>query len=101
MDLINHNLMGAAMMHTAKNTILFIGDGMGITTTAAARILDGQMKGKSGEENDYVLSWECFRGRVWPRLRALIHRGQIRRPLRQPCILRGIKTNGGRLLKYQ
>ena len=45
-------------MHPAKNAILFMGDGMGITTTTAARILDGQMKGKTGEEN--VLSWETF-----------------------------------------
>lgn len=35
----------------AKNVILFIGDGMGISTVTAARILDGQNKGKFGEEN--------------------------------------------------
>lgn len=43
----------------AKNVILFLGDGMGVTTITAARILDGQMKGmKFGEEND--LSFEKF-----------------------------------------
>lgn len=42
----------------AKNVILFVGDGMGISTITAARILDGQMKGKTGEEND--LSFEKF-----------------------------------------
>ena len=43
----------------AKNVILFLGDGMGVTTVTAARILDGQMKGmKFGEEND--LSFERF-----------------------------------------
>ncbi len=42
----------------AKNVILFVGDGMGISTVAAARILEGQMKGRSGEEN--LLSWERF-----------------------------------------
>lgn len=43
----------------AKNVILFVGDGMGITTITAARILDGQMKGmKFGEENE--LSFEKF-----------------------------------------
>ena len=31
---------------------------MGISTTTAARIYDGQTRGKSGEEN--VLSWEKF-----------------------------------------
>ncbi len=36
----------------AKNIILFIGDGMGVSTVTAARILEGQMKGMSGEENE-------------------------------------------------
>jgi alkaline phosphatase len=35
----------------AKNVILFVGDGMGITTVTAARILEGQRRGESGEEN--------------------------------------------------
>lgn len=35
----------------AKNLILFVGDGMGVSTITAARILDGQLKGKTGEEN--------------------------------------------------
>ncbi|XP_062317687.1 alkaline phosphatase, tissue-nonspecific isozyme [Osmerus eperlanus] len=34
----------------AKNLILFLGDGMGIATVTAARILKGQLSGKSGEE---------------------------------------------------
>jgi alkaline phosphatase len=35
----------------AKNVILFVGDGMGIATVTAARILAGQRAGKPGEEN--------------------------------------------------
>jgi alkaline phosphatase len=35
----------------AKNVVLFVGDGMGISTVTAARILDGQLRGGSGEEN--------------------------------------------------
>ncbi|MDE1947214.1 MAG: alkaline phosphatase [Burkholderiales bacterium] len=35
----------------ARNVILFVGDGMGISTQTAARILEGQLKGKAGEEN--------------------------------------------------
>ncbi|MBW2360039.1 MAG: alkaline phosphatase [Deltaproteobacteria bacterium] len=35
----------------AKNVIVFLGDGMGLTTITAARILDGQSRGESGEEN--------------------------------------------------
>ncbi len=42
----------------AKNVILFIGDGMGVTTITASRILEGQMRGESGEENR--LSFEQF-----------------------------------------
>ena len=42
----------------AKNVILFVGDGMGISTITAARILDGQNNGMMGEEN--ALSFESF-----------------------------------------
>jgi alkaline phosphatase len=42
----------------AKNVILFIGDGMGVSTVTAIRILDGQRKDMPGEEN--VLSFERF-----------------------------------------
>jgi len=42
----------------ARNVILFIGDGMGIATVTAARILDGQQHGGAGEDN--VLSFERF-----------------------------------------
>lgn len=42
----------------AKNIILFVGDGMGISTVTAARILAGQRLGASGEE--YQLSFEKF-----------------------------------------
>lgn len=42
----------------AKNVILFVGDGMGVTTLTASRILEGQLRGESGEENR--LSFEEF-----------------------------------------
>lgn len=42
----------------AKNIILFVGDGMGVSTVTAARILEGQMAGMKGEENK--LSFEIF-----------------------------------------
>ncbi len=42
----------------AKNVVLFIGDGMGVATVTAARILDGQRRGASGEEG--LLSFERF-----------------------------------------
>lgn len=40
----------------ANNIILFIGDGMDITTVTAARIFEGQQRGEPGEEN--YLSFE-------------------------------------------
>ncbi len=42
----------------AKNVILFVGDGMGISTLTAARILKGQRAGNLGEEG--YLSFEKF-----------------------------------------
>lgn len=42
----------------AKNIILFLGDGMSLSTVAAARILKGQRQGNTGEEA--ALSFETF-----------------------------------------
>ncbi len=42
----------------AKNVILFVGDGMGVSTVTAARILAGQQMGKMGEEHE--LSFDKF-----------------------------------------
>lgn len=42
----------------ARNVILFVGDGMSLTTVAAARIYEGQLHGQPGEENQ--LSFEKF-----------------------------------------
>ena len=42
----------------AKNVILFVGDGMGVSTVTAARILEGQLNGNYGEENE--LFFETF-----------------------------------------
>lgn len=42
----------------AKNIIMFLGDGMSVTTLTASRIYKGQMEKRSGE-NEY-LSFEKF-----------------------------------------
>ncbi|MFC3114005.1 alkaline phosphatase [Cellvibrio fontiphilus] len=42
----------------AKNVILFVGDGMGISTVTAARILEGQQQARDGESNR--LAFEKF-----------------------------------------
>ena len=51
--------LSAAGHRRAKNVILFVGDGMGVSTVTAARILEGQNKGGMGEENS--LSFDDFR----------------------------------------
>ncbi len=58
---INQSSQNQAVAETndpAKNVIIFIGDGMGISTITAARIFDGQSKGKTGEEHQ--LAFESF-----------------------------------------
>lgn len=47
-----------ANKHRAKNIILFVADGMGLSTATAARILEGQLRGETGEENQ--LSFETL-----------------------------------------
>uniref|UniRef100_A0AAV2J7A4 Alkaline phosphatase n=1 Tax=Knipowitschia caucasica TaxID=637954 RepID=A0AAV2J7A4_KNICA len=44
--------------NVAKNVILFVGDGMSITTITAARILKGQLRNQSGE--DSVMTMDTF-----------------------------------------
>lgn len=48
----------------AKNVILFVGDGMGVSTVTAARILAGQMEGKDGEEHRLSFETMPFSGLV-------------------------------------
>ena len=55
---VEANLRLTPNTQRARNVILFVGDGMGVTTITAARILDGQMRGVGGEEN--FLSFERF-----------------------------------------
>ena len=52
------NKRALASGRKAKNVILFVGDGMGVSTLTAARILEGQRAGGNGEEN--LLSFENF-----------------------------------------
>src|SRR5690606_12766341 len=47
-----------AMAGRARNVIVFLGDGMSLTTVAAARIFAGQREGAPGEE--HRLAWEHF-----------------------------------------
>lgn len=51
-------LLLSGALAQAKNVILFVGDGMGISTVTAARIYAGQKQGLAGEE--YQLSFDKF-----------------------------------------
>jgi len=54
----NRRDRGVRHARRAKNVILFVGDGMGVSTVTAARILEGQLRGRDGEYNR--LSFEEF-----------------------------------------
>ncbi len=56
--MLQSKLNAPAPATKAKNMILFVGDGMGISTVTAARIFAGQEAGNPGEEN--FLSFERF-----------------------------------------
>ncbi len=58
LDMIERSKQMRFKRKKAKNVILFIGDGMGVSTITASRILEGQLRGESGEENS--LSFERF-----------------------------------------
>lgn len=55
---LRHQLDKKANDKVAKNVIMFLGDGMSISTITAARIYFGQKMGFTGEES--VLSFEEF-----------------------------------------
>lgn len=76
----------------AKNVILFIGDGMGITTITAARILEGQMRGESGEENQ--LSFEKFPNVALSKTYSANQQTSDSAPT-MSAIISGIKTDEG------
>lgn len=40
----------------AKGVVLLVGDGLGVTTSTAARIFKGQRQGQQGEES--ILAWD-------------------------------------------
>jgi len=50
--------LGDRRLPKARNVILFVGDGMSLSTVTAARILEGQLAGATGEENS--LFFELF-----------------------------------------
>lgn len=57
---INDGLNLKQINKKAKNVILFLGDGMGISTVTAARILQGQLQGKTGIETELLFITQHF-----------------------------------------
>ena len=80
----------------AKNVILFIGDGMGISTITAARILEGQkVKGSTkGEEN--LLSFEKFPNVALSRTYSVNQQVSDSAPT-MTAMVTGVKNNDGAL----
>ncbi|XP_075720226.1 intestinal-type alkaline phosphatase [Rhinoderma darwinii] len=54
-SMIKESLKLKPIEHRAKNVIIFLGDGMGMPTVTATRILSGQLEGKLGEENELTM----------------------------------------------
>ncbi|MGE3467022.1 MAG: alkaline phosphatase [Pyrinomonadaceae bacterium] len=76
----------------AKNVILFVGDGMGVSTLTAARIFEGQMRGESGEEN--LLSFESFPFSALSRTYSVNQQTSDSAPT-MSAIISGVKTDEG------
>ncbi|GAK32286.1 alkaline phosphatase, tissue-nonspecific isozyme [alpha proteobacterium Q-1] len=76
----------------AKNIILFIGDGMGISTLTAMRIYDGQSRGESGEEN--IMPYERFPHSAL--IKTYNHNAQVADSAgTASAMMTGVKTNIG------
>lgn len=78
--------------HQAKNIILFIGDGMGVSTVTAARIFEGQQKGIDGEKNQ--LSFEKFPYIALSKTYSANQQTADSAPT-MTAIMTGVKTNDG------
>ena len=78
----------------AKNVIVFLGDGMGISTITASRIFEGQSRGESGEEN--LLSFEEFPYRALSKTYSANQQTSDSAPT-MSAIMTGVKTNEGTL----
>ena len=60
--------------NVAKNVILFLGDGMGVSTVTAGRIYAGQQAGLSGEEHQ--LAFDKFPHVALTKVSKLAHRSK-------------------------
>ncbi len=86
------NKRDLANLRRAKNVILFVGDGMGVSTVTAARILEGQMNGRDGEFNR--LSFEKFGNTAFSVTASANQQTSDSAPT-ATAMVAGIKTNDG------
>ncbi|MGZ8153491.1 MAG: alkaline phosphatase [Methylovulum sp.] len=101
---VDKNILLTRNTAKAKNVILFIGDGMGVSTVTAARILAGQQPGiinpdntnagSSGEENS--LSFELFPRLALSKTYSTNQQTSDSAPT-MTAMVTGVKTNDGEL----
>lgn len=76
----------------AKNVILFLGDGMGVSTVTASRIFEGQQQGRDGERN--LLSFEKLPYLAMSKTYSANQQTADSAPT-MTAIMTGVKTNDG------
>jgi alkaline phosphatase len=76
----------------ARNVILFVGDGMGVSTVTAARILEGQLRGETGEENQ--LSFDKFPWTAYSKTYSVNQQVSDSAPT-MTAMVTGVKTEDG------
>lgn len=81
-------------LRQARNIILFVGDGMGVSTVTGARIFAGQRRGQSGER--YQLSFERFPYLALSKTYSANQQTPDSAPT-MTAIMTGVKTNDGLL----
>ncbi len=78
----------------ARNVILFVGDGMGVSTVTAARILEGQRRGGPGEEHQ--LAFEQLPFLALSKTYSVNQQTSDSAPT-ATALVTGVKTRGGSL----
>lgn len=80
----------------AKNVILFVGDGMGISTITAARILEGQAQANNRGGEEHSLSFEKLPYLALSKTYSVNQQTSDSAPT-MTAIISGVKTNDGEL----
>jgi len=93
-DAVTRNENDLVDRRHARNVILFVGDGMGISTVTAARILEGQRAGGSGE--DHQLAFETLPFLALSKTYSATQQTSDSAPT-ATAIMTGIKTQEGAL----